>query len=247
MLAQPADGHTLVLGSYSTHVIAPLASKQNAEMTKAALDGFTALGVFGHAPLLLAVNAASPHRTFAQFIESAKTRRTTYGTFGTGSSAHLLGEIVAANTQAQLQHVPYKGSAPATTDLLGQHVDSVILTVAALQPLVTKGELRALAVSSKARMPSLPQVPTFDESDQQGLAETGWFAVFVPAKAPADAMQRLATTLVKVLAEAEVKAKLVELGLEPVSAKEAIDAQAMWRRSVDSAKALLSRTKVELD
>ncbi len=164
VLAQPADGQTLLFGSYSTHVIAPLASKHNTQAQSATLSEYTALAVIGYAPLALAVNSASPHRTLAQFIDAAKAKQTTFGTFGAGSSAHLLGEIIAANTRAWLLHVPYKGSAPATTDLVGGHLDSVILTVAALQPFVANGTLRALAVSSSSRMPAMPSVPTIAEA-----------------------------------------------------------------------------------
>lgn len=246
VLGQAADGQTLLFGSYSTHVIAPLASKQNGAAMSATLSGYTALGVIGYAPLALAVNSTSPHRTLAQFIDAAKGKQTTFGTFGTGSSAHLLGEIVAANTQAQLLHVPYKGSSPATTDLIGGHVDSVILTAAALQPFVASGTLRALAVSSKSRMPALPATPTFAESGQSGLADTGWFAVFASSKVPADVAVRLKSVLQRIAADPEFKSKLVELGLDPAGS-EAADAQALWRRSIASARAILSKTKVDLD
>jgi tripartite-type tricarboxylate transporter receptor subunit TctC len=246
LLAQPADGQTLLLGSYSTHVIAPLASKQNAEAANATLSEFSALGVIGYAPLALAVNAASPHRTLAQLIDAAKEKPTTFATFGAGSSAHLLGEIVAADTKARLLHIPYKGSAPATTDLVGGHVDSAILTIAALQPLVAKGTLRVLAVSSKTRVPAMPNVPTLTESGHTGLADTGWFAVFVPSKTPADVAARLTASLQRIATDAEFKVKLVELGLEPVDGG-AQDAQALWQRSIASARAILKTTKVELD
>lgn len=245
VLAQPGDGQTLLLGSYSTHVIAPLAAKQHTEAMNATLSEFAALGVIGYAPLALAVNAASPHRTLAQFIDAAKAKQATFATFGKGSSAHLLGEIVAADTKARLLHIPYKGSAPATTDLIGGHVDSAILTVAALQPFVAKGTLRALAVSSKARVPTMPDVATFAESGHAGLGDTGWFAVFVSSKTPADVAARLTSVLQRIAADAEFKAKLVEFGLEPVDGAQ--DAQALWQRSVASARAILKTTKVELD
>lgn len=246
VLAQPADGQTLLFGSYSTQVIAPLAARQNAEAMGATLSGFTALAIIGYAPLALAVHGNSPHRTFGQFISAARSKQTTFGSFGAGSSAHLLGEILAANTQAQLLHVPYKGSAPASTDLVGGHLDSVILTVAALQPLVTNGTLRALAVSSSSRMPAMPNVPTFAEAGQSGLADTGWFAVFAPSSLPADLAGKLRSTLRQIAAEPEFRNKLIELGMEPTGS-EAGDAQAMWRKSIDAARLVLKETKIELD
>jgi tripartite-type tricarboxylate transporter receptor subunit TctC len=245
VLGQATDGQALLFGSYSTHVIAPLASKQNTEAMSATLSGYTAIGVIAYAPLVLAVNAASPHRTLAQFISAAKAGQMTFGTFGAGSSAHLLGEIIAANMQARLLHVPYKGSAPATTDLVGGHVDSAILTAAAVQPFVASGTLRALAVSSKSRMPAMPDVPTFAEAGHGGLADTGWFAVFAPSKAPADVAAELSAALGRIATDPEFKSRMVELGLEPVGA--ALDAQALWRQSIASARAILKKANVDLD
>lgn len=246
VLAQPPDGQTLLFGSYSTHVIAPLVAKQPAEAATAVLSGYTAVAVIGYAPLALEVNAPAPARTLAQFLDAARARPTTFGTFGIGSSAHLMGEIIAARSQAQLLHVPYKGSAPATVELMGGHVDSVILTVSALQPLVAGGSIRALAVSSKARMPALPQVPTLAEAGYHDLPDTGWFAVFLPAKAPAAAATRLTAALRRIVAEPDFRARLTEQGLEPVD-RGAEDAQQFWQRSIESARAALKRTRVELD
>lgn len=238
VLQQPADGHTLLLGSYSTHVIAPLASRRNPEAARATLDGYAALAVVGYAPLALAVDRSSPSRTLAEFLDRAKFRRTTYGSFGAGSSAHLLGQILASRKQAQLEHVPYKGSAPATNDLLGGHVDSVILTAAAVHSQVAGGQLRALAVTSKARLPAMPGVPTFTEAGLAGLAETGWFSLFVHAKAPDDVKARVSAAMRTIIADPAVQQRLIELGLEPPAAGE--DAGTLWQRSIVSARSLLA-------
>lgn len=243
VLQQPADGHTLLLGSYSTHVIAPLAARRNLEAARATLGGYAALAVIGQAPLALAVDSASPSRTLAEFIERAKSQRTTYGSFGAGSSAHLLGQVIAHRTQAQLEHVPYKGSGPAITDLVGRHVDSVILTAAAVSAQVAAGSLRALAVSSRARLPALPGVPTFDECGHPGLAETGWFAWFAPAGTPEETRARLSAALATAAAEPAMRQRLVELGLEPPAAGE--DPKALWQRSIESARSLLARIRFD--
>src|SRR6185436_4957375 len=122
--------------------------------------------------------------------------------------AHLLGEIIAANSQSLWLHVPYKGSAPAITDLIGGHLDSVILTATALQPFVAKGTLRALAVSSSSRMPVMPGVPTFAEAGQGGLADTGWFAVFAPSNVPPDVAAKLRSILRRIAGDPDFRNKL---------------------------------------
>lgn len=243
LLQQPADGHALLLGSFSTHVIAPLATRRNAEPAHELLDGYSALAVVGYAPLALAVDRGSQAGTLAQFIERARAQRTTFGSFGAGSSAHLLGEILASRTRAQLEHVPYKGSAPAITDLLGHHVDSVILTAAAVSAQVASGQLRALAVSSKARLAALPGVPTLGEAGHGGLAETGWFALFMPARAPEQAKASIAAAMAAVSTEPALQQRLVELGLEPAAPGE--DARALWQRSVESARGILARIRFD--
>lgn len=239
VLQQPADGQTLLLGSYSTHVIAPLATRRPGDAARSTLTDFQALALVGHAPLALAVATASPLRSLADFAARAKAVPTTFGTFGAGSSAHLLGQVLAARLGVRLVHVPYKGSGPATTDLVGGHVDAVILTAAAVSPLAASGQLRVLAVSSKARLQALPAVPTLAEQGQPDLADTGWFALFAPTRVPTDARARLATALSAITAEPAVRQRLVELGLEP--ADDAEDAQALWQRSVEAARAMLAR------
>lgn len=238
VLQQPPDGHTVLLGSYSTHVIAPLVSRQNPEAARATLAGYTALAVVGYAPLALAVEAASPSRTLAEYIDRAKSQRTTFGSFGAGSSAHLLGQVIASRTHAQLAHVPYKGSAPAITDLLGHHVDSVILTAAAIAGQAASGSLRALAVSSKQRLAALPGVPTLAEAGLAGLGDTGWFSLFMPAKAPDESKARVSAAMTAVMAEPAVHQRLIELGLELPGPRE--DPQALWLRSIDAARSMLS-------
>lgn len=238
VLNQPADGYTLLLGSYSTQVIAPLAAGQAGRPMEPSPAAFTALSILANAPLVLAVNASSPYRTLAEYLAGAKSKETSFGSFGVGSSAHLMGALLAATSHARLTHIPYKGSSPATTDLMGNQVDTVILTVAAVDKLVDAGNLRGLAVT-------LPTVPTLAESGFPGVSDMGWFAVFVSAKTPHEIADSLSVAPARIVADETIRAKMVELGLEPAGSS-MDDARATWQRSFDSAASIMSKTKIDL-
>lgn len=240
-----ADGYTLLFGSHSTQVIAPLAARQAGRPMEPAPSAFTALSILANAPLVLAVNASSPYHTLAEYLAGSKSKDITFGTFGVGSSAHLMGAMLTASSGARLTHVPYKGSSPATTDLMGNQVDSVILTVAAVDKLVDAGKLRALAVSSKARVSALPTVPTLSESGFTGMSDTGWFAVFASAKTPPEISERLSASLARIAADEAVRRTMLELGLDPVGSS-MDEARTIWQRSLGSADAIMSKVKIDL-
>ncbi|HZY16110.1 MAG TPA: tripartite tricarboxylate transporter substrate binding protein [Ramlibacter sp.] len=240
---RPADGYTLLFGSNSTHVIAPLLSKEKNAMADTLRD-FTMVGIVGNTTLVLAVRGDSPIKTLAQYLEAAKAKPLTYGTFGLGSSPHLMGAMLASSQKARMLHVPYKGSAPATTDLIGNHIDSVFLTVSAVSTHIASGNLRALAVTGTRRIPSLPDVPTFTEQGVGGLDDAGWFSVFAHAKTPAPILQKLSAALARTVGDPALQAKLVELGLEPASGSPE-QFQAAWMRSVKTVETILKTTKIE--
>lgn len=240
---RPADGYTLLFGSNSTHVIAPLLSKEKNAMADTLRD-FTMVGIVGNTTLVLAVRGDSPIKTLAQYLEAAKAKPLTYGTFGLGSSPHLMGAMLASSQKARMLHVPYKGSAPATTDLIGNHIDSVFLTVSAVSTHIASGNLRALAVTGTRRIPSLPDVPTFTEQGVGGLDDAGWFSVFAHAKTPAPILQKLSAALARTVGDPALQAKLVELGLEPASGNPE-QFQAAWMRSVKTVETILKTTKIE--
>jgi tripartite-type tricarboxylate transporter receptor subunit TctC len=239
-----ADGYTLLFGSNSTHVIAPLLSKEKTAMADTLRD-FAMVGIVGNTTLVLAVNAKSPIKTLAQYLQATKAKALTYGTFGLGSSPHVMGEMLSANQKAPMLHVPYKGSAPATTDLAGNHIDSVFLTVAAVSSHIASGDLRALAVTGARRIGSLPDVPTFGEQGVQGMDDAGWFAVFAPAKTPPAIVKKLSASLAKTVAEPAMQKRLLELGLEPASGTQEQFQQA-WLRTVKTVEGVLKTTRIEM-
>jgi tripartite-type tricarboxylate transporter receptor subunit TctC len=139
------------------------------------------------------VNPRSPIRSIADLIAAAKAdpAKLTYGTFGTGTSAHLAGELFKNLAKVNLTTVPYKGAAPAITDLIGGQIQVMFTTVASAASLIQAGQLRALAVTSAERSPAFPDLPTVAEAGVPGYAAESWYGLFAPAKTPADVIDRL--------------------------------------------------------
>ncbi len=245
VLQQPADGHTLMFGSNSTHVIAPLASRQPVAPGKSMQDSFSIVSVVANAPLVLAVRSASSVQDLPSFLREAREKTLSYGSFGPGSSAHVMGETLAESAGVQLLHVPYKGSAPALTDLLGGQVDAVFLTIAAVEGMVASGAVRPLAITGERRLPTMPAVPTFGELGVRDMGNAGWFAVFASAGTPAAAIASLAQALRDIVADAQVQARMVALGLEPVLSTPE-QALAIWRRSLSLAAPIVRRAHIVL-
>jgi tripartite-type tricarboxylate transporter receptor subunit TctC len=242
---QAALGGTVVIDNKpgANGLIAALASKQPVAPGKSMQEAFTIVSVMANAPLVLAVRADSPARDLRAFLQQAKTGKLSYGSFGAGSSAHVMGEVLAESAGVELLHVPYKGSSPAVTDLMGGQVDAVFLTVAAVEAMVTAGSVRPLAVTGLRRVRSLPAVPTFEELGVRDMGNAGWFAVFAPAGTPEPVVTRLATALQAIAGDAEVQARMVALGLEPVVSTPA-QALQTWRRSLASAAPVVKKANI---
>lgn len=237
-----ADGYTLLFGSSSTHVLAPLLSpdKQSIENVR---KTSVLVSMVADTPLALAVNAKSDIKNLDQYLQAARKQSMSFGTFGSGSSPHVLGELLASKTGARLLHVAYKGSSPALTELRGGHTDSVFLTVAALSAQVDAKEVRPLAVTGRKRVQSLPDVPTFTEAGVAGLEDSGWFAIFAPAGTPVPVLDQLHGSVSQVMALPDVQAKLVELGLQRSASGRAQEI-AVWDRSIDNTRKTLQQVKI---
>lgn len=243
VLQPPADGHMLMFGSNSTHVIAALASKQQVAPGRTMQEAFDIVSVMANAPLVLAVRTDSPAKDLRAFLQQAKAGKLSYGSFGAGSSAHVMGEVLAESAGVELLHVPYKGSSPAITDLMGGQVDAVFLTVAAVEAMVTAGSVRPLAVTGLRRVRSLPAAPTFEELGVHDMGNAGWFAVFAPAGTPAPVVTRLAVALQAIASDAEVQSRMLTLGLEPVVSTPAQAAET-WRRSLAAAAPIVKKANI---
>ncbi len=206
------DGHTILLGTITTHTTAPHMSK----LPYSADKDFAPIGFYGFNSAWLLVNPALPIRSFAEFVAYARQNpgKLNYGTPSIGSSSHLAAELLKQTLNLDYQHVPYKGSTPALQDLVGGQLQFMFDNIGSSTPLVKAGKLRALAVTAGRRVASAPEVPTVAESGVAGFEVIGWAALFAPVGTPAAAVAQLNRALNAALAEPEVRQKLLDAGIE---------------------------------
>ena len=208
------DGYTLLMGTVGTHAInEALYKKMPFEPQK----DFAPLTRVALVPNVLVVPVALPYKTVSEIIAAAKSQpgKMTYASSGTGTSIHLSGELFKSMTGTDIIHIPYKGSAPAMTDLLGGQVMMMFDNLPSAIQHIRSGKLRAIAVTSGKRAPELPDVPTIAESGVKGFEATSWFGMFAPAGTPPEVVAKLNTAIVKLLGSPEVKKRLSEQGAEP--------------------------------
>lgn len=210
---QPADGYTLLVSHASVHVYATATRKV---MPFDPIGDFTHLGMLVEAPMTLLVRANSPYQTLAQYVDAARTKPVRYGSSGIGSANHLFGEMLKLEGKApNHDHIPYQGSAPAMQDLLGGSIDSLFDPVTTNVAQLKGGSLRALAVSTPARLPALPNIPTFAELGYPKLTGSQWLGLSAPKGMPAPIVQRLSALIPEILAKPDVAARLDELQTLP--------------------------------
>lgn len=213
----PADGNTLLIATSSTLAINPWLYKK---LAYDPIKDFTPIGMIGAVPLCVVVNAAQQITSIAELIAISKTKPggLNYGSAGSGSPQHLVAELFKVATGAQLTHVPYKGSGPAVTDLLGGQIDVMFSDIPPAMPHIRSGRLRALAVTSARRQPTLLDVPTVGESGAPGTVNfkgTAWQSLVAPTGLPADLVTKYADALAKVMHQRELRARLAADGFEP--------------------------------
>jgi tripartite-type tricarboxylate transporter receptor subunit TctC len=208
----PKDGHTLMLTVSSAQAINPALYKNPGFDP---VKDFTPISLIGAVPNVLVVNPAFPAKTLKEFIEVTKARPGfyQYASAGNGTLNHLLGEMLNSMAGIQLQHVPYKGVAPAMNDVLGGQLPFVFASLPASLSHIKAGKLKALAVSSPKRSPALPDVPALAET-VPGYAGTLWIGVFSPAGVPAEVSAKLGEAMGKTLAAKDLRDKLEQQGVE---------------------------------
>lgn len=179
---------------------------------------FIPISLVATAPQILVVAANAPYKTVADFIASAKKSpgKLTYASAGAGTGSHLAAEMFNEQARIELLHVPYKGGAPALTDVMGWQVASYFGNTASTLQYVTGGKLRALAVTSKTRMKALPDTPTLAESGMPSYEVLEWNGLFLPKGTAPDRVQAIASAVQKAVADPGVRARLQQAGLDPV-------------------------------
>lgn len=209
------DGYTFLYDATSFTVNPSLIPKLSFDYAK----DFVPVGLVARIPTLLVVPASSPFHSVADLIARARANpgKLTFASAGNGSAAHLTAELFSQGLKLGLVHIPYKGGAPALTDLAGGQVDMMFSAVAACGPLVKAGKLRAIATAFDRRLPDMPQLPTIAESGLPGFNAYEWNALWAPAGTPAEIVKRTETELRAVLAEPGVLKRLTDMGALPGS------------------------------
>ena len=210
----PGDGYTLLMASGSVTINPSLYKKMPFDTKKDLLP----ITIVAQGPMLVVVQDGSPHKTLKDLVAAAKAKPGTinFASAGVGSQVHLAAENFADAAGIDIQHVPYKGEALGYTDLISGQVQLMVGNYAAASALLGPNRLRALAVTSKQRMPQMPDLPTAHEAGLPNFENIGWFGLFAPAGTPAAVVQKMQRDVAKVMGETEIKARLYVQGMTPV-------------------------------
>jgi tripartite-type tricarboxylate transporter receptor subunit TctC len=217
VVKSPPDGYAILLGASSTHVLNPLLYKLSYDPVK----DFTPLGLIASTPLVLVVGPQLQSNNISDVLLWLKTHsdQANFGSYGNASASHLAGELFKSMSNVNMVHVPYKGAAPALADLMAGHITLMFSDMSAFQ-YVKSGRLKAIAVTSSKRIESYSDVPTLSEvaptgSGLEGFQVAGWFAFYLPANTSKVVVDKLNSALMSAMSSADVRNKLINLGLEP--------------------------------
>ena len=207
------DGYTLLQGFVATHGTSPATRRVNYDPVK----DFTPIGMIGASPNVLALHPGVPARTVQEFVDYVKRNpgKVNYASAGNGSLTHLTMELFKRDTGAFLVHIPYRGAAPAVTDLLGGQTQAMFPGVATALPHIRAGRLHALAVTGKKRSAQLPDVPTMEEVGFKGFDAVQWYGTLGPAGLRGDVVRHLNETQVAVLKQPDLAERLTSEAVEP--------------------------------
>jgi len=240
----PADGYTMTIGTAAL----PISKLVYKKLTFDPINDFNGITLMTTMPLVLVVPPALKVNTVAELVEYTKKNpgKVNFASSGTGTSHQLAGEMFKQYAGVDITHVPYKGSPPAHVDLMGGSVDLMFDNIVAVGPLVKSGKLKALAVTSKTRSSTLPNVPTMQESGYPNIEAVAWFGVLVPKGTPKGIVNRLNKEFVAALAIPEIKSKLEESGAQ-VIASTPEDFDLFMQNEVKKWSGVINTAKISLD
>ena len=242
---QPGDGYTLMITSIGMATNKPLYGKLSYDPIK----DFAPVSLLAVVPNVLVTNATQPDVKTAKDVIAAARKtpgKLTYASAGNGTSIHLAGEVFTSLAQVDMLHVPYKGSGPAVSDLLGGQVNYMFDSITSARPHIESGKLRALGVTTAKRSKTLPNVPTLAEAGLPGYEVSPWFAVFMPAATPKDIVAKVNSALLEAMKDPDVVKRLETIGAEPVGSTPEEMAQHLARESERWTK-LIQERGIKLD
>ena len=209
-----ADGHTLLIGAVHHTIASSVYKKLPYDFQK----GFEPVTVIAMVPNVLVVNARTPAKTVNELVAliKAKPAEASYGSNGNGTAQHLIGTQFQQQTGTRLQHIPYKGSGPLATDLLGGQILMSFDTITPVLPHIKAGKLRPLAVTTAKRSPALPDVPTLQEAGLKDFDIGTWFGVLAPVGTPKPVLDRLSAEATKIIQSPDFRKRMDDIGAQPV-------------------------------
>lgn len=239
------DGYTLLLGTTGTHATNPAVL---ANLPYDSVKDFAPVSIFSNAPFILCVHPSLPVKNVRELIAFAKTHpnELTYGSAGIGSSTHLGFELFALTAGIEIRHIPYKGLPLAMIDLVAGNTTMVFDAIPSAMPLIKSGRARVLAVGSPQRSSAAPEVPTVAESGLPGYEIGSWYGLFAPAATPKDVVQRLSAETIKALTAADLRARFVNLGADPISLS-AEESAALLARELERWSKVAKQVRITAD
>lgn len=240
----PADGYTLLMGAAHHTIAQSVYTKLPYHFGR----DFAPVSVIAMVPNMLVVNAAVPARTIDEFVALARSQpgKLNYGTAGAGTAHHLIGEMFKLKAGVDLLHIPYKGSAPAVSDLVGGQIQVMFDTVTSGLPQVKAGKTRALAVTTAKRSSALPDVPTLSETVLPGFDVGTWFGILAPAGTPPSVIEKIRAEIDQMVKAPDIRKQFLEMGAEPVGNTPAQMA-AQIKSELTSYEALAKQIKLVVD
>lgn len=213
VVRSPADGYTLLLQNSTMAVNPAVGGKLNYDPEK----DLTPIMLLGVTPIALAAHPSVNISNVRDLMAQAKAKPLSYGSCGIGTPQHFVMELVKLRASADITHVGYKGCAPGLTDVLGGQIPLAILSANLVAPHAKTGKLKAVGVSTASRYATMPDTPTFEEQGLKPLDFSIWYALMGPARMPADVVAKVQADVGRIMAEAEVQARLSNAGVEPLS------------------------------